>query len=64
MEEYIICFYKDFILLTNEVHEDSFKEGQLIKVNEDEMFKWLELSHSNRGVAIVIYKARVVCDLS
>jgi len=58
MKEYIVCFYQD-------VNNDGelIRKGELRRVNEEEMFKWLERAHQ-QGCKISIYSAVMVCDLS
>jgi hypothetical protein len=68
MKQFIVCFYqcgKTEFFKGDGNNGDiiEFKEGTLIKVSEDEMFKWLEKSH-HECIKLAIYEARIVVDLS
>ncbi len=67
-KEYLICFHQDGkATFYNDGGSNgdtiTFKENQLIKVSEMEMFQWLEKAHQDT-IKIEIYTAVVVCDLS
>lgn len=66
--EFIVCFYQDgeteiFKGDASAGEKVTFKSGELKRVNQEEMFLWLELAH-NDNVKISIYSAKMVCDLS
>ena len=58
MEEYFIYFHKDYT-----VEEHAYRKGDLLKVDQENMFYWVEQAHFE-DVLISIYKAKMVCDLS
>ena len=68
MKQFIVCFYQDgettFYKGDGTNGETiQFKKDTLIRVSEQEMFRWLQLAHHNR-VKLSIYQATMVCDLS
>lgn len=68
MNEFIICFYETGSVTLykgdgSEGKEFTFTKDTLIKVSEKEMFKWLELAHTET-IRLSIYKAKMVCDIS
>ena len=68
MREFIVCFYQDgeaTFYKGDESNEETiqFKKDTLIRVSEQEMFKWLEIAHHDK-VKLSIYEANMVCDLS
>ena len=66
--EFAVCFYQngeaEFLKGDGSFGEKiTFKNGELKKVNQEEMFKWLELAH-NEKVKLSIYEITMVCDIS
>jgi len=66
--EFAVCFYQngeaEFFKGDGANGEKVvFKNGELKKVNQEEMFKWLELAH-NENVKLSIYEITMVCDIS
>ena len=56
--EYIVCFYEDL-----QIDDQPYKKGDIIRVNQTEMFKWVEKVHLSK-IKISIYTCTMVCDLS
>ncbi len=68
MREFIVCFYQDGEAVFHKADGSNretvqFKRDVLIRVSEQEMFKWLEIAHHDK-VKLSIYEAKMVCDLS
>ena len=62
MREFIVCCYdQGEITIGDETIK--FAKGDLIKTNENDMFKWLEEAHHDH-IKVAIYEAKMVCDLS
>ena len=59
MEEYFIYFHDSY-----QTEERLYQAKEAIKVNEMEMFEWVEQSHENNDLKFCIYKCEIVCDLS
>lgn len=58
MKNFIICFYEDA-----KIEEKYYQNGDMLRVNEKEMFKWIEIAHIQR-IRITICEYTIVCDLS
>lgn len=56
--EYIVCFYESV-----QTEERLYQSGEAIRVNQEEMFKWVEKAHIDK-IKISIYTCTMVCDLS
>lgn len=66
--EYAICFYEEgkvefFKGDGSSGTKVEYSPGSLLKVNEEEMFRWLEKAH-NEKVLLSIYRINLMCDLS
>ena len=60
MEEYFIKFYS-----TVQYDEyTTYKAGEMKRVSEAEMFKLIEKAVNEEDVEFVIYKTKIICDLS
>ncbi len=64
-KEFAVCFYQngetEFFKGDGGNGENvTFKNGELKKVNQEEMFKWLELAHNDK-VKLSIYEITMVC---
>lgn len=55
---YIVCFHESV-----QTEEKLYQIGEVIRVNQEDMFKWVEKSHSDK-IKICIYTCTMVCDLS
>jgi len=53
-------FYPDD---TTDTETIEFEKGQMLRVTEPEMFRWLEKAHHEK-IKLSIYQATCVCDLS
>lgn len=60
MEEFIICFCQDYLKEGNTI---PYLKGSLLRTDKKEMFKWIELAHTN-NIKISIYSAIMICDIS
>lgn len=64
MKNYIICFYQNGqASVDKNGKETEFVNGGLIKVTEEEMFRWIERAKFDT-IKLVIYDAEIICDLS
>ena len=59
----MLIFGNGLIILLCNGETIQFKKDTLKRVSEQEMFKWLELAHTDK-IKISIYEAKMVCDLS
>ena len=67
-KEFAVCFYQNGeveLFKGNGGNREKviFKNGELKKVNQKEMFKWIEVAH-NENVKLSIYEITMVCDIS
>lgn len=56
--EYMVYFYEDV-----ETEQKLYQRGDVIKVNQEEMFKWIQKAYFEK-IKISIYTCKMVCDLS
>ena len=59
MKQYFICFVE-----SHQTTERLYQDGEVIKVDEIEIFKWIQKSHDNHDLKIYIYSCKILCDLS
>ncbi|MFW6246915.1 MAG: hypothetical protein ACOC22_01930 [bacterium] len=59
--DYFIVFFED--CLNPNPLQKNIEKHQIIRVNEEEMFQWIEYS-KNANKELMIYKGEIICDLS
>ena len=64
MKEYFIYFYSNGKKEIKGKGLIKYEDGDILKVNEKEMWEWLNYAHSSEGIEISIYQAIMIADLS